>query len=880
MTSSRSEDGRETKPERPWQEGRSDSAPRAIGRFVVLRRIGRGGMGSVFSAYDEELGRRVAIKLLRSQPRTKQARRIRMRREAQAMARVSHPNVVQVYEVGEFQSQTFIAMEFVDGQTLESWQGQAGLEREEILEAYRQAGAGLAAAHRAGVLHRDFKPTNALIDDEGRVRVTDFGLAAWLRRSETTSIGASPEPDDSSTGSEPEQPRLTREGSLVGTPAFMSPEQYRSQPLDARSDQFAFCVSLYEALSGQHPFGGKTIEDMREAILGGRVRDAEAMRALPTSVRLAIVRGLATEPLERWSTMDALLQALSPPPPRHHSPRAWIAAGVVGLGLAGSGAYAWIAHGTDLCRGSEQAAAQVWSDERRASAAAGLSETGHPLAAPTWERVEGRLGAYIDRWRATRTAVCEATQVRGEQSATLMDLRMACLDLRLDAATSLLDRFADADIETVLRAVEATSRLPEIQECERANPAGDPSAPSPAAQELRRRIIDARAQLDVGRFDTAIDELRAVQAEAELRQLASLTAEAIVSRGQAEREAGRIKEADETLEAGLWAALAASNDRAAFDAAIEHTAMVGVTLVDRERGLAGVERSEALLTRLGESDRLRIDYLVSSGAVLGRHGVGAEARARLEEALELSAHVYGTDHPVYAAALNTSGMVALWSDDFEDAARIFEAVIEIDREIFDPAHVRVASPLNNLAIVMANMGDLQAAKDYFGQAYEIRRAALGDRHVLVGDSLMNNAGIARALEDYDSALSDLAKARAIYAQSLGENTPKTNDADLAHGMLLISLQRDNEAEILLRDVLARQRELLGEDHRDLVQTIAPLATLLARTEREAEAIELLGQAIEIERETLRATAADPRKAPVLLGLERKLAETAQRFRAP
>lgn len=143
---------------------------------------------------------------------------------------------------------------------------------------------------------------------------------------------------------------------------------------------------------------------------------------------------------------------------------------------------------------------------------------------------------------------------------------------------------------------------------------------------------------------------------------------------------------------------------------------------------------------------------------------------------------------------------------------------------------------------------------------------------------MNNAGVAMALEDYDSALSDLAKARAIYAQSLGENMPKTNDADLARGMLLISLERDDEAELLLRDVLARQRERLGEDHRDLVQTIAPLATLLARTKREAEAIELLGQAIEIERETLRATAIDPRKAPVLLGLEQKLAETVQRFR--
>ena len=279
----------------------------------------------------------LAVKLLRRQPRAHETRRARMRREAQAMAQVSHPNVIQVFEVGEHSDRTFIAMEYVEGQTLEHWQrgsnGQAR-SREHILDAYLQAGAGLVAAHRAGVLHRDFKPSNALVGADGHVKVMDFGLAAWLRRSALSGSGEAAG-DEGEWLDSRDTPRLTRAGMLLGTPEFMSPEQYLHHELDARSDQFSFCVALWEALVGVHPFGGESVEELRTNILLGKIRDVQAARILPSPLRRSIERGLAKAPSDRWPDMQALLGALGPRPRRVRWP--WAAGAAAGLAMAATG---------------------------------------------------------------------------------------------------------------------------------------------------------------------------------------------------------------------------------------------------------------------------------------------------------------------------------------------------------------------------------------------------------------------------------------------------------------------------------------------------------------------------------------------------------------
>ena len=287
-----------------------------IGRYAVLRQLGEGGMGVVLAAYDEELDRRVAVKLLRD--RSAQAEhRIRILREAQAMARVSHPNVVQVYEVGECvepgsgESHIFIAMEFIDGSTLHDWQQQPGRTWEEILRVYLAAGQGLLAAHESGLVHRDFKPDNVLVGSDGRPRVADFGLA---RGGGAKSDDATVQPAEgaaSRSGGHLLISPLTQHGTIMGTPMYMSPEQYKGEPAGPRSDQFSFCVALYEALYGVLPFEGDTFESLAISVLTGRIRPQPTGTPVPKPLAAAIMRGMAVAPEQRFPSMKELLAALS-----------------------------------------------------------------------------------------------------------------------------------------------------------------------------------------------------------------------------------------------------------------------------------------------------------------------------------------------------------------------------------------------------------------------------------------------------------------------------------------------------------------------------------------------------------------------------------------
>ncbi len=291
-------------------------ALRRFGRYIVLDMLGEGGMGVVLKGYDDELDRQVALKVLHADPSGQQG--ARLKREAQALARLAHPNVVQVFEIGETEGQVFVAMELVKGQTLRQWHGEPGTSRHwvECVEAYLQAGRGLAAAHAKGLVHRDFKPGNAIMDDEGRVRVLDFGLA---RR------GDGDDESYEATGGVPSVIRrartdkqevvpldlsLTKTGAVLGTPAYMPPEQMTGKETDARSDQFSFCVSLYEAVYGERPFEGLTLLALVTSMARGRVRPAPEGREVPAELRAVLLRGLATEPEDRWPSMDQLLERL------------------------------------------------------------------------------------------------------------------------------------------------------------------------------------------------------------------------------------------------------------------------------------------------------------------------------------------------------------------------------------------------------------------------------------------------------------------------------------------------------------------------------------------------------------------------------------------
>lgn len=272
-----------------------------IGRFLLLRKLGEGGMGEVYLGYDEKLDRKVAIKILLAGSAPEESQR-RTLREAQALARLSHPNVVAIYEVGQVDGDVFVVMEHIDGQTLLDWQDEPSRTVEEILQAYILAGRGLAAVHATGMIHRDFKPHNAMIDKQGRVRILDFGLA-HARGSTIIKTGEE-------LGSNALMSQLTADGTIAGTPAYMSPEQFMGSDLDARSDQFSFCVALYQALYKQLPAAPNAQNKFKIPALATAFAPPPERVDIPSQISAAIMRGLSRESSQRFPDMNELLTQL------------------------------------------------------------------------------------------------------------------------------------------------------------------------------------------------------------------------------------------------------------------------------------------------------------------------------------------------------------------------------------------------------------------------------------------------------------------------------------------------------------------------------------------------------------------------------------------
>ncbi|MCA9704935.1 MAG: serine/threonine protein kinase [Myxococcales bacterium] len=306
-------------------------APPTLGRFQLIRRIGSGAMGVVFEGYDPALGRRLALKVLRSDVAAQQSlmARSRMLREAQALARVRHPNVTMIYEVGTSdEGHPFIAMELVEGRTLKGWLRSRPRSCREIVDVFLQAGRGLAAAHEAGVVHRDFKPDNVLVDERGQARVVDFGLARSAGMAELL-----PTLDDSD--GDPVPLHLTCTGAILGTPAYMAPEQFQGGPPRASSDQFSFCVALFEALHGRRPYPGNDLPSLQRSLVDGKV--VGRRRGVPRRLHRVLRRGLSIDPRGRYPSMGALLDALEACQPRPRLRRsAVLVAGLAAAALAGS----------------------------------------------------------------------------------------------------------------------------------------------------------------------------------------------------------------------------------------------------------------------------------------------------------------------------------------------------------------------------------------------------------------------------------------------------------------------------------------------------------------------------------------------------------------
>jgi eukaryotic-like serine/threonine-protein kinase len=606
-----------------------------MGRYIVLYRVGKGGQGIVLAAYDPELDRKVALKIVSESEDDSRE----LVREARALAKLAHENVVVVHDVGAVEGRVFIAMEFVDGGDLRAWLAAEQRSWREIVAIFEKAGRGLAASHRAGLVHRDFKPANVLVSTTGRVLVTDFGLARAAPRASRPAFDA--------TG-------------VVGTPAYMSPEQLAGDPADERSDQYSFCASLYEALYGTRPYAGTSLDELAASIQRGALVAPVTDTKVPAALRRALVRGLAKRRADRFASMDELLAAIASATSRHRV--RWLALG--GVPLVAAGAIALFALRDDaVCEGAQPKIDEVWNPAVQGQIERAFAASHKPYAAQAWQAVKAALDRHAAAWVAMHTDACEATSVRREQSADVLDLRMQCLDARRTQLAALVDVLARADARTVEHASDAVGRLEPVSGCADLvalrSPVPLPQAPAVRAQiaELRRELARAQAFADAGTFRDGLAIAPHTLAVVRSIGYQPLEAETLIVLGDLQYEVGDFKAAEAALRSAVIAAEASGHQLAAARAWRSLVVVLGLGRAEFAQAQQAGDHARAIFGRLAPRslDVAALDDVI--GAVHFEKAEYPAARAAVTAAIAIYERELGPRDGKVTRAYTTLGNV-------------------------------------------------------------------------------------------------------------------------------------------------------------------------------------------------------------------------------
>ncbi|MDC0722091.1 serine/threonine-protein kinase [Nannocystis bainbridge] len=660
-----------------------------LGRFMILEPLGSGAMGVVYTAYDETLDRKVAVKVLRD---TGESAQRRLLREAQAMARVSHPNVVTVLEAGMAGGQVYVAMEFIRGQTLGGWMQATLREWHEIVEVFVQAGRGLAAAHTAGLVHRDFKPSNVMIDEAGRARVLDFGLVraavpeapravTGVRSSSGSGSG------NISVGNSKLDMHLTHDDQIVGTPAYMAPEHWQGLSPEPAADQFSFCVALYECLYGASPFPYGDAAELVLKVLHGQAAEPPRKRGLPAWLAPVVMRGLKNDPKDRFPGMPALLAALDRG--RARGRRRWVVVTAL-LGLVAGAAIVFARASDDrTCTGAPEELSRVWGQARRDAVATALGAAAPGYASVVWPRVQEELDGYAAGWRASHREACLA-HLHGQRSGTLLDQQMRCLDQRLQALAETVATLAAADADVALRALEVAGDLPRLEGCRNLEalsseqpPPDDPESAARVA-ELRGQITQAQVLARSGRLPDAMARASELVNASEAIDYLPVRAEALLLRSRLDlhqpvQKGDEIDRLTQAIGAGFEAradGIAAEALALRIYAMARQPGLVPRALADEPLALALAERSSTPAA-------LRGLVLNNIGTAHLAQQDPAQARRYFSEALAVREVALGADDREVAYTLIN---LALASDAGPERERLLARALAILELELGPAH--------------------------------------------------------------------------------------------------------------------------------------------------------------------------------------------------
>lgn len=793
-------------------------APRTrVGRFELEGLLGQGAMGAVYRAHDPKLDRTVALKLLRTRaPEPGETDAIaELKAEARALAQLSHPNVVGVLDVGEHEGQVFIAMEFVRGRTLDQWaesvSPRAPKRLERLIEFAVDAARGLAAAHAVDIVHRDVKPQNMLVGDDGRLRVADFGLAVHALEAHAVTLRQSLDPRGRRETTD------APSGPVVGTPAYMSPEQFEGHA-DAHSDQFSLCLSLWEAAFAERPFAGSTMLAVLDAMERGAIRQPETPHGDGRWFAAVLRRGLAWRPEDRYATLEEFIAAVRQGPPSSRRP--WLLWGTVTATLLGSTVAVAATPGDTLdpCAHAGDAAETVWTERRRNAL----------FATP---RVQEAIDAHVTAWSDARVELCASAKDTPE-----FDAGMRCLDHQLhwlDAFLATVVTRTPSDANTLLGIVQGW-RAPTL--CMDPEVGAEFHLPDDPAdieriEALERDLVEdtARETLD----PTSVSRPRAEDLVARARELGHDPALAIALEHLGERltVAGDGQRAAEVFEESYQVASRAgmpySAVRSATSAATVYTRFVG-RYEDAERMLRA---AESLLPRLAEertTERVQLAY--TRADLLSAQGRAAEARPLLEAALATATA------PLDEARLcEQLGSIEIRLGLYDDAKRHSNRALELYRRELGPDHLLLATVLTNLGNASLERGRGADARDAYLEAMQIAAP-------LVGEDNPNYAMLEANLGNAYTLLGERDKARAAHENALvifEGALPESHPAQVIARVTLSLFEPDAEAEARLGDALSLAERHFGADSVEAALARSALGALYLRTDRPARAVTAL-----------------------------------------
>jgi tetratricopeptide (TPR) repeat protein len=835
-----------------------------IGKYLIGDRIGRGGMGVVYTARDERLGRDVAIKLAYQSGIGSLGR---AEREAQALAKLSHPNVVTVFEVGEHAGRLFVVMEYVAGGTIRTWLTERTRSWRDIVAMYSSAAAGLAAAHAAGIVHRDFKPDNVLVGSDGRPRVADFGLAL-AAGARTNAAEHSQTPTMLPDGTEETiaaTPRLTQTGHVVGTPAYMAPEQLRGADADARVDQFALCVAMWEALYGVRPFQGKSWEELDAALrLPPKTTDAR----VPRHIAAALRRGLSRDPAARWPSVDALLSALSRDRRRE---RMLIAGGVAVLALGATGV-TLVQRGGDPCAKAAGEIDSVWNPQRAVAMQAGF--IGHGVG-DAWPGVAHALDHYADEWAEAERATCKAAREHA-QPPEMLDTRGACVYRARSAFGAVTDALLHADRAGVATAADQVRLLPLVTDCGTGN--FRPSLPSDAHTRFRVIVLEtawlavqAEIYAHVAQPKSELDALDAASAGLDHTRLRAMAA---TIRGRYELDSGdptagradfdtAIQESlelgDDSNAAMLMTDMADSYLDAGQIFAAKHWTKLAEGLThhlddppDLGSVIAGLqaraiehtpELHDAAALRRRQVELSRKAWHDPIDAVIDQENLAFAARddddpvamqREVDKGIALIEANLGIDHPMMIRFESFRTMAAMREGKLDDGERYARHAIALAERWYGGDSVDAVNALENLGAILQRRGDIDGMMKATQRALAaaIKRDPDGED---VGH-LEGNVGIAYAsMGDFATAAPHLARATAVVEHLLGPDADPLNDLYVAQSYVERGLKHYEES----RQLLVRSIAIADKTGIDRVNPRVEMSYTLVLMKRAPEAVTVL-----------------------------------------